>query len=145
MYQSSALFVLAVLFTAPHVKAEDSVRNIGSRLELFVDHYLIERMEGARLKLHEPRREEVVFNTDGYVGYTTVIKDRESYRLYYSWRDPQRTDDDDERPSFPEGKEDVVTRRNTGQVRPTTGRLFASSGMTVCTIQTSIIAESARP
>ena len=111
VYQSSALFVLAVLFAAPHVKAsEDSVRNIGSRLELFVDHYLIERMEGARLKLHEPRREEVVFNTDGYVGYTTVIKDRESYRLYYSWRDPQRTDDDDARPSFPEGKEDVVTR-----------------------------------
>ena len=31
------------------------VLDIGSRLELFVDRYLIDRLEGARLMLHEPR------------------------------------------------------------------------------------------
>ena len=29
--------------------------DIGSRLELFVDDYLIESMDGVRLQLHEPR------------------------------------------------------------------------------------------
>lgn len=32
--------------------------DIGSRLELFVDDYLIESMDGASLKLHEPRLPE---------------------------------------------------------------------------------------
>ena len=30
------------------------VIDIGTRRELFVDRYLIERLDGARLKLHEP-------------------------------------------------------------------------------------------
>ena len=32
--------------------------DIGSRLELFVDHYLIDRLEGARLMLGRPSRRE---------------------------------------------------------------------------------------
>ncbi|MCY3778641.1 MAG: hypothetical protein OXH11_21930, partial [Candidatus Aminicenantes bacterium] len=33
---------------------------MGDRLELFVDHHLIDRLEGARLKLHHPRPAETV-------------------------------------------------------------------------------------
>jgi len=83
----SVLFVLMGLLTTPITSAdEDSVVNIGSRLELFVDHYLIERMEGARLNLHEPQKAEVALNMEGYGGYTTVIKDGPTYRMYYSLR-----------------------------------------------------------
>jgi len=66
----------------------DDGRNIGSRLELFVDDYLIEKLTGATLKLHPPRDAGVVLKFDkpwegGFCGYATVIKDGEIYRLYY--------------------------------------------------------------
>ena len=38
--------------------------DIGSRRELFVDHYLIERMEGVRLVLHHPQPAEVAMRFD---------------------------------------------------------------------------------
>lgn len=62
--------------------------NVGSRLELFVDDYLIETMRGVHLKLHEPRRMGKVLafdqpwegNTSAYV---TVFQDDDRYRMYY--------------------------------------------------------------
>ena len=62
--------------------------NLGTRRELFVDHFLIERLHGVQLKLHEPRREGVALKFDrpwegGFSGYTTVIKDGPLYRMYY--------------------------------------------------------------
>ena len=64
--------------------------DIGSRLEPFVDHYLIDRMEGTTLKLHEPQPAGVVLKFDQpwegiHCGYVTVIKDGGLYRLYYRW------------------------------------------------------------
>ncbi|MCS6861393.1 MAG: hypothetical protein NZT92_13845 [Abditibacteriales bacterium] len=64
------------------------VRPIGSRWELFVDDYLIEKMNGAALRLHSPQDEGVVLQYDKpwegrFCGYATVIKDGEVYRLYY--------------------------------------------------------------
>src|SRR6266481_3663460 len=61
---------------------------LGSRRELFVDHFLIEKMEGAQLKLHEPQREGIAVKFDRpwegeFSGYTTVIKDGALYRMYY--------------------------------------------------------------
>ena len=38
--------------------------DIGSRRELFVDYYLIDRLRGTRLKLHHPRPAEVVVKKD---------------------------------------------------------------------------------
>ena len=62
--------------------------DIGSRRELFVDDYLIERMEGARQVLHHPTSREVSLVRDkpweGNVsGYTTVFQDGAIYRMYY--------------------------------------------------------------
>jgi len=59
---------------------------IGSRRELFVDDYLIERMENARRVLHQPAPQEVslVRNKpwEGNVsGYTTVFQDAECATL----------------------------------------------------------------
>jgi hypothetical protein len=60
--------------------------NIGSRLELFVDRYLIEKLENAELKLHRPHKEPSANNPGG--GYMTVIKDGNIYRAYYRDKDP---------------------------------------------------------
>src|SRR5205823_1351630 len=66
----------------------DDLINLGSRRELFVDHFLIEKMEGLQLKLHEPQREGIALKFDRpwegeYSGYTTLIKDGALYRMYY--------------------------------------------------------------
>ena len=69
-----------------------AVLAIGPRRELFVDNYLIDRLEGARLKLNEPRPGGVAIKYDtaaeGYPDhpgsfFTTVIKDGDVYRMYY--------------------------------------------------------------
>ena len=63
--------------------------DIGSRLELMIDDYLIARMSGgARLRMHRPIPQEVVLVTDqpwegNACGYLTVFQDGELYRMYY--------------------------------------------------------------
>jgi hypothetical protein len=63
--------------------------DIGSRRELLVDDYLIDRFEdGARLELHHPTAREVVVKQDqpwdGNNGsYYTAFKDGALFRLYY--------------------------------------------------------------
>ena len=67
--------------------AED-VLDIGSRRELFVDHLLVDRLEGASLKLHEPRPAGVAVSYDqpwetAIAFWTTVLQDGDIYRMYY--------------------------------------------------------------
>lgn len=67
---------------------EQAVVEVGSRRELFVDHHLIDRLQGARLRLHPPQPREVVLRFDRpwegiYSGYETVLKDDDVYRFYY--------------------------------------------------------------
>ncbi len=62
--------------------------DIGSRRELFVDQYLVERLDGVRLELHRPMRREVVFRTDApWEGngscYQSVFRDGDLFRMYY--------------------------------------------------------------
>ena len=62
--------------------------DIGTRLELLVDQYLIEKLDNARLVLHTPAAREVAIahnepwegNTSGY---HTVFRDGALYRMYY--------------------------------------------------------------
>jgi len=64
--------------------------DIGSRLELFVDDYLIDSMTGgAALRLHEPIAREIALVHDAPwegndCGYHTVFKDGDIYRMYYT-------------------------------------------------------------
>ena len=65
-----------------------STIDLGSRRELFVDDYLIERLDGVRLALQQPRDEGAVFRFDRpwegrWTGYFTVIKDGDTFRMYY--------------------------------------------------------------
>jgi hypothetical protein len=63
--------------------------DLGGRLELMVDDYLIERLSGgAALRLHQPEPREIVIEHDqpweGNVsGYHTIFQDRGRYRMYY--------------------------------------------------------------
>ena len=66
----------------------DPVREIGSRLELFVDDYLIGELRNVRLQLGRPVAREVSLRYDRpwegrLSGYPTVIRDGDVYRLYY--------------------------------------------------------------
>jgi hypothetical protein len=69
--------------------AEASVRDIGSRRELFVDDALIQRFEGqAQLRLRHPVPREVVLRHDAPwegtgCGYHSVFQDENLYRMYY--------------------------------------------------------------
>ncbi len=62
---------------------------LGSRLELFVDDYPIDRMEGeAELHLNKPEPQEVVLVTDrpwegNTCAYYTIFQDGDIYRMYY--------------------------------------------------------------
>jgi len=66
--------------------------NIGNRRELFVDRHLIDKMDGAHLTLHRPRREGPALRFSErpwegmYSGYVTVLKDGPEYRMYYRGR-----------------------------------------------------------
>lgn len=64
------------------------VLNIGSRRELFVDDFLIEKLDNVRRELHHPIREGMAFAFDKpwegkYSAYPTVFKDGDRYRMYY--------------------------------------------------------------
>ena len=56
------------------------VIDLGTRRELFVDRFLIEKLDGAQLRLHEPHRDGIALKFDqpwegGFSAYITVIKD----------------------------------------------------------------------
>lgn len=61
---------------------------VGGQRELFVDHYLIDSMTGAELRLATPRDAGPVLRFDApwelnFCGYVTVFRDGEVYRMYY--------------------------------------------------------------
>lgn len=65
------------------------IRDIGSRLELFADDWLIERQEHLERRLHHPMPAEVALNFDQpWEGpsccYVTVFQDEGRYRMYYA-------------------------------------------------------------
>ena len=66
----------------------NEIIDIGSRLELFVDDYLIERLSGADLRLHRPEPQNVALRYDASwegntCGYVTVFQNGDIYRMYY--------------------------------------------------------------
>jgi len=71
----------------------DTVLHIGSRLELFIDDYIIDHFTGnAAQRLHHPVPQEIVMNYDAPwegsgCGYNSIFKDGDKYRMYYkAWQ-----------------------------------------------------------
>jgi hypothetical protein len=62
--------------------------DLGSRRELFVDGYLVAKLAGTQLQLHEPRPGGIAIRYDGpadypFSFYSTILKDGDVYRMYY--------------------------------------------------------------
>ena len=85
------LVVAAGLSTVVADAAEPGVIDLGRRRELFVDRFLIDRMDGLQLRLHQPQPAGVALRLDrpweGIIsGYITVIQDGDRYLMYYRGR-----------------------------------------------------------
>ena len=82
------LVVIAGL-TAAWLHAQGgSVVDIGSRRELMVDRFLIERLQGTTLRLQTPQPGGIAVKydrpwEDRFCFYTTVLKDGDKYLMYY--------------------------------------------------------------
>ena len=80
---------MALTITAAAILQATIYPNIDSRLELFVDDYLIERIEGgAEQRLNHPVPREVALTFDApwegdTSAYVTVFKDDDGFRMYY--------------------------------------------------------------
>jgi len=85
-------WILAALFVVAGPPAQGHASkpiDIGSRLELLLDDYLIASMPGLSFKLHEPRLAERTLEFDApweqrYCDYVTVFKDGDLFRMYYA-------------------------------------------------------------
>lgn len=81
----------ACALPAGRLRAADdapNVREIGSRVEMFVDRYLLDSLDGAGLRLHSPEKREVVLELDqpwegASSAYYTLLRDGDMYRVYY--------------------------------------------------------------
>ncbi|MCH2202192.1 MAG: hypothetical protein MK102_09485 [Fuerstiella sp.] len=83
-------WLLTLMTTHQSLAADKSgVQHIGSRRELFVDRFLVEKIQGTRFQLHHPRPAEVSVALDQpwekriHMGLS-VIRDRHRFLLYYS-------------------------------------------------------------
>ena len=70
------------------VRGAEAPLDIGTRRELFVDHFLIEQLSGVQLHLHTPRDEGIALRFDQpweglFSGYTTIVRDGERLLAYY--------------------------------------------------------------
>ena len=68
--------------------ASGELLRLGNRRELFVDPYLIDRLDGVSLKLHEPQPAGTAIKYDRPwegrgCAYITVLEDDGVYRMYY--------------------------------------------------------------
>ena len=85
---SVAVWLLLAFAVATPVADAGDVVNIGSRLELLVDDYLVDNLRGAELRLHKPTPREVAIVNDSppegnQCAYYTVFQDDDRYRMYY--------------------------------------------------------------
>ena len=89
IFQKTVPFFFVVFSFCPMLFSQSNeIINIADRRELFVDYYLIDRLIGTELRLHEPRNEGIALKFDkpwegGFSAYVTVIKDGDLYRMYY--------------------------------------------------------------
>ena len=94
-----ALLCVLTCFNPPAGVAAPDIKpvQIGTRLELLVDDFLVEKLTDARLKLHEPYPTGVALRFDApwegsFTGYHTIIKDGDRFRMYYRGLPVDRAD-----------------------------------------------------
>jgi len=88
MRSSSRLLITGILFAGTAASLCADPIALGARRELFVDDFLIDKMDGVELKLHKPEAREVSITCDApwegnTSAYYTLFQDGELYRMYY--------------------------------------------------------------
>lgn len=102
MRTQNVLFQAAVALAVacPQAPAGEAAPiDMGSRRELFVDHYLIDRLDSVRLVLNRPHDEGPVVRFDQpweglFCGYCTILKDGDRFKAYYRGRPSAGADGD---------------------------------------------------
>jgi hypothetical protein len=85
---SISIVIAFFSFTGGGVSVKDEAIQIGNRREIFVDHYLIDKLTNTKIVLHTPHNEGVVlkFNKPwegSFCAYGTIMKDGDLFRAYY--------------------------------------------------------------
>lgn len=100
------LLFICVVETAAQSR-RGNVIDIGSRRELFLDDYLIQRLSGnAELRMHYPQPREIVIVHDepwegSGSGYHSIFHDGTKYRMYYkAWQHEASSDLSNDHPLF---------------------------------------------
>jgi len=80
--------IIILIVFCPLASMGQETIDLGNKRELFVDNYLIDKLENLSLRLHEPVLRDVSFKCDlPWEGlhsiYTTIIYDQGKYRAYY--------------------------------------------------------------
>ncbi len=80
-----SFFVISFM---PHIIADDAPLEIGNRRELFLDDYLVSKLENVELLTHRPERKNLAMIFDkpwegDSQGYFAALIDGSKYRLYY--------------------------------------------------------------
>ena len=93
---SLAALAFSLAASTPLARESNEPLVIGSRLELFVDDYLIDRLVGVRLALGHPQSAGVVLKADrpwegSFNAGNEVIRDGAIYRMFYrGWAEGER-------------------------------------------------------
>ena len=91
MLKRTGVFLAAIAFAtivSPPANAIVDILDIGSRLELFVDDWLIDQMDGVRLELKKPIDVGKVMDfNEPWEGsennYMHIFQDGDKWRMYY--------------------------------------------------------------
>ncbi len=83
-----APFATALVSSRAGAQGGDAPIDLGGRRELFLDDFLIQRLDGAGLRLHTPQPREVVMVCDApwegdLSAYFTLFRDGDRFRMYY--------------------------------------------------------------
>lgn len=87
-YLGFLFFISLFSFQSPGKHPNNEIIRLGNDREIFVDHYLIDKLENTQLQMHHPHDEGTVMYFDKpwegiFCGYCTIIKDERIYRVYY--------------------------------------------------------------
>lgn len=127
---SNLITVLAFsLSCAAGVSSAQDPINLEDRREIFVDHYLIDRLAGVEIEMHTPHNEGAVLYFDkpwegAFSGYCTIIKDGDLFRAYYRGRPEVGKDGDSgEVTCYAESKDGIVWEKPALRIHEINGSL----------------------
>ena len=91
VFRTLAVFMVVLALWIPGAAREHAAYDMGSKRELFVDGFLIQKQYGVRLEMHHPMPKEIVMHHDKLwegngCNYYSIFRDGDLIRMYYdSW------------------------------------------------------------